>query len=237
MSLTTRSEAGNVEPAILPVRMRSCCLAPDQGQEAASGISVPITISGDARVLPASSAEDGGKGSITAGFRSVLSPTLKLGSHWFVYSALDVHSSKYFTYSTESDENQPVQFELLQAFVGYSTTLSKASLLIKAGQISSAFGLFPIEYDDAKMPLIDAPAMYTSYLPLRPDQLPCGVSDVVRQTYGSEIGYHCGGSGSERYGMSPVTLYGLPASKWRCPSLVSIHVCRSPIVHRPIPTG
>ena len=180
-------------------------------EETVSGISLPITISGAARAVRTSPVENSGESSTGAGLRAVLSPTLRLGPHWFVYSAFDVHSSKYFTYSTGSNENQLVQFQLMQAFVGYSTTVSRASLLIKAGRLSSAFGLFPIEYDDAKMPLINAPPLYTGYLPLRPDQLPCGVKDILAQTYGSEIENHCGGSDRERYGMTPVSLYGLPA--------------------------
>ena len=182
-----------------------------RGQEAESGVSLPITVSGNTRAAWTAPAEDNEGNSTAAGFRAVLSPTLKFGSHWLAYSAIDVHSSKYFYYETGSEENQPVQFELMQAFVGYSATFRKATVLIKAGQLSSAFGLFPVEYDDSKMPFIDAPALYTDYLPIRPDQLPCGVKDVIGQTYGSEIDYHCGGSDEERYGVVPASLYGLPA--------------------------
>src|SRR4051812_21067738 len=148
-----------------------------RGQEAVSGISVPTTISGDARAIRTTSAEHNEESPNAAGFRFVASPTLKLGAHWFAYSAFDVHSLKYFAYQSGEEQDQPVQFQLMQGFVGYAMTLSRASLLIKAGRLSSAFGIFPLEYDDAKMPLIDAPALYTGYLPLRPDQLPCGVKD------------------------------------------------------------
>jgi hypothetical protein len=182
-----------------------------RGQEATSGVSLPITVSGNTRATWEAATEGNEGRSTTAGFRAVLTPTLKLGPHWFAYSALDVHSSKYLSYETGSEESQPVEFNVMQAFVGYSATIPKGTLLIKAGQLSSAFGLFPVEYDDSKMPLIDAPMLYTGYLPIRPDQLPCGVKDVLRQTYGSEIEYHCGGSDEERYGVAPATLYGLPA--------------------------
>lgn len=181
-----------------------------RGQEAVSGISVPITISGDARALWTRPAEPNEENRNAVGFRFVASPTLKLGEHWFAYSAFEVHSSKYFMYQSGKEQDLPVQFQLMQGFVGCSRTFSRTSLLIKAGQLSSAFGIFPLEYDDAKMPLINAPAMYTGYLPLRPDQLPCGVKDIVRQTYGSGIDFGCGGSKSEQYGMSPIGLYGLP---------------------------
>jgi len=196
--------------SLVPLVLLLFCRVAASGQEAASGLSVPATLSGTARAVWAPSGESGEDRTAAAGFRAVLSPTLKLGSHWFAYSALDVHSSKYFPYYSEYDE-QPVQIKLMQAFVGYSAMISGASVLVKAGRLSSAFGLFPIEYDDAKMPLIDAPPLYTNYLPLRPDQMPCGVNDILSQTYGSEVEYGCGGPDVERYGMSPVSLFGLPA--------------------------
>jgi hypothetical protein len=180
-------------------------------QEASFGLSVPITISGDTQYTNGPATEYHGATSATAGFRAVISPTLKLGPHWFVYSALDVHSSSYLPYRMGSDEDQRVQFDTMQAFVGYTTTVSGATLLLEAGQLSSAFGLFPLQYDDAKLPLVKPPPVYTASVPLRPDQLPCGVEDVLRQTYGSNIDYRCGGAATERYGIAPVTLYGLPS--------------------------
>lgn len=98
---------------------------------------------------------------------------------------------------------------MLQALAGFSSTIGKASLLIKAGQLSSAFGSFPLRYDDAKNPLIDQPAGYVTMLPLRPDQVPCGVRDLLHQQYGAGIRHYCGGSKKEGYGLLPATLYGL----------------------------
>jgi hypothetical protein len=180
-------------------------------QEATFGLSVPITISGDTQYTHGPATEYSGATSRTAGFRAVVSPALRLGPHWFVYSALDVHSSSYLPYGVGSDEDQRVQFDTMQAFVGYTTTVSGATLLLEAGQLSSAFGLFPLQYDDAKLPLINPPPVYTASVPLRPDQLPCGVENILRQTYESNIDYKCGGAGTERYGLAPATLYGLPS--------------------------
>ncbi len=180
------------------------------GQEATSGISVPITISGDARYTRGDSSESGERPA-TAGFRALISPTVKLGTHWFFYSAIEAYSSQYFSYEAGPYESHHVDAHVMQAYAGYAAKISRASLLIKAGQLSSAFGLFPLEYDDAKMPLIDAPAPYIANLPLRPDQRPCGVADLLRQDYGSAVNYGCGGSETERYGQTPVTLDGLPS--------------------------
>ncbi len=180
------------------------------GQEAASGISVPITVSGDAAYTRGASSEPG-KDPLTGGFRALLSPSLKLGPHWFLYSAVEAYSPQYFNYPPGPYETRQVSARVTQAFAGYETGISPVSVLIKAGQLSSAFGLFPMEYDDARMPLIDAPASYIANLPLRPDQRPCGVADLLQQDYGNDVAYGCGGSQTDRYGQLPVTLYGLPA--------------------------
>ncbi len=184
-----------------------CICASVAAQETSSGISVPITISGELRQAH----ESGEAASLGPGFRAVLSPSVRFGPHWFIYAALDAHSSSYFPYEVGIDDDRSVHVELMQAFVGYVRSSSKGSILIKAGQISSAFGLFPIDYDDAKMPLVNPPLAYTANLPLRADQLPCGAEDIIRQSYDSGVGYHCGGSNVQRYGLTPVTLYGLPS--------------------------
>lgn len=176
-------------------------------QETSSGLSVPITISGELRQTK----ETGETASVSPGFRAILSPSLRLGPHWFLYAALDAHSSSYFPYETGVEDDRILDVKLMQAFVGYMRSSSRGSLLIKAGQISSAFGRFPIDYDDSKIPLINPPLAYTANLPLRADQLACGVEDIIWQSYDSGVAYHCGGSGVERYGLTPVTLYGLPS--------------------------
>lgn len=175
------------------------------GQEASYGISVPITISGGAGYAngPENSEVDGT-------FRAVLSPTLNLGPHWFAYGALETRSSSYLGYSAPTEDDHPVIFTPMQAYIGYRTEFKGASFLFKAGQLSSAFGLGPLEYDDATMPLIGPPPIYEMTLPLRSDQLPCGVKDLLWQSYGSDVTLHCGGSAAEGYGIMPVTLYGLP---------------------------
>ncbi len=64
---------------------------------------------------------------------------------------------------------------------------------IKVGRLSSAFGAFPLHYDDADNPLLDQPLSYIQTLTLRNDQLPCGVADLLRQNYGY-VSNGCGGA-------------------------------------------
>jgi hypothetical protein len=182
-----------------------------RAQEAGSGISVPATLSGD--VLYGNLQNGYAGRSAAAGFRVSLTPSLRFGDHWFAYSALEVRSTSYLGYNSGPDTNQPVRFNLTQAFVGYSRTIGKASILIKAGQLNSAFGSFPPQYDDAKTSFPNPPPGYVMNLPLRPDQLPCGVRDLLYQRPGADIYFHCGGSWTEAYGMVPVTLYGLPGAE------------------------
>lgn len=177
-----------------------------RSQEANSGFSVPVTIGADARY--SRSSDDGGFG--TAGLRVLLSPSLRLGSHWFVYAALNGQTSSYLPYEIGLETGAAARFTVMQAYLGYRTEFKSASLLIKAGRLASAFGLYPLEYDDAKSPLIEPPPLYTSNLLLRPDQIPCNIADVVSQSYDDDIQFHCGGSNAQRYGLLPVTLYGLP---------------------------
>lgn len=178
-----------------------------QAQEAGSGISIPATISGEARY---GNLQNGyADASASAGFRLVVTPTLRLGSHWFAYSAFDVRSSSYYGYESGPDTDRPVRMSLMQAFLGYNRNIGKASILVKAGRLNSAFGWFATQYDDAKTPFPNPPPSYLTTLPLRPDQLPCGVKDLLWQEPGEEIDFECGGSQSEAYGMVPATIYGL----------------------------
>ena len=99
------------------------------GQEAVSGISLPITISGDARYTNGDSAEAGERAA-TGGFRALVYPALKLGSHWFFYSAIEAHSSSYFSYEVGPYQERDVEARVMQAYAGYATRISRASLLI-----------------------------------------------------------------------------------------------------------
>jgi hypothetical protein len=123
---------------------------------------------------------------------------------------LETRSSSYLGYTGYTEEDQPVNFTPMQAYMGYRGDIKAVSFVFKAGQLSSAFGRGPLEYDDASMPLIGPPPVYVTNLPLRTDQLACGVKDLLWQSYGSGVELHCGGSAGENYGVVPATLYGLP---------------------------
>jgi hypothetical protein len=99
---------------------------------------------------------------VTGAFRATFYPTLKLGEHWFAYGALQAHSTPYF-YEELSSRNHQIRFSVLQAYVGYSRVRDGRSLTVKAGQLTSAFGSFPLRYDDARNWTIDLPQPYGYY--------------------------------------------------------------------------
>ena len=183
---------------------------PLRAQNAPRGIAMPFTVTGGILVTERPQLEDPSASTVRAGFRAVLYPTLKLGPRWFVYSAVQAHSEPFFYYEAYDPELE-AKAEVIQAFLGYSWTAEKKAFNIKLGKLPSAFGAFPLRYDDTANPLLDQPMSYAYRVKLRPDQLPCGVADLLHQReYALDVHHYCGGATEEHYGMIPATLYGLP---------------------------
>src|SRR6202521_4247569 len=180
--------------------------SPLRAQEASVGVAVPITITGG--VFHDSD------GDTSASYRAVFYPTVKLGPKWFVYSAIQVGSPPY-SYPASYDQKGNFQLRALQAFLGRTWTAQKVSVTVKAGQLASAFGSFPLRYDDVANPLIDQPIPYVSVLKPSPGQLPCGVSDLARQWTSGQGGilFGCGGDITKDEPIYPTTLYGLPGAE------------------------
>jgi len=178
-------------------------------QEAESGITLPFTITGEGLYTHRLQSADANASPVTGAFHAAFYPGLKLGAHWFVYSSIHVSSTPFYYYDSYAPDHQ-IETHVVQAFLGYTQNYGATSVVVKAGKLASAFGAFPLHYDDADNPLLDQPLPYAAYLNLRPDQLPCGVADVLGQKYASSANYGCGGSWGAGEGLTPVTLYGLP---------------------------
>jgi len=186
-----------------------CLLAvPALSQDASSGFSLPVTLSGGGMYSERLQVRDSTVSPFTGGMRAMLYPTLKLGEHWFGYAAIQETLAPYFYYDAYNPEHEWLT-NVIQAFAGYSWRTEKVSMMVKAGRLSSAFGSFPLRYDDAANPLLDQPLSYIQSLTLRSNQIPCGVSDLLSQPYGS-VSHFCGGVTGRQRGLTPVTLYGLP---------------------------
>ena len=135
-----------------------CALA----QESNFGIAAPITVTGAALYSHRRQEEDPDASSAAAAFRAVIYPSVKIGPHWFGYAAVQIHSTPFF-YEEAYEPEREVETNVLQAFVGYSWSGEKKSFTVKAGQLSTAFGSFPLRYDDGSNPLLDIPLSYGYY--------------------------------------------------------------------------
>jgi hypothetical protein len=134
-----------------------------KAQEATSGFDLEVTASGEALYSPMLSSAPRNGSAVTGAFRAVLYPTLKLGAHWTVSAAVEAYSRPYF-FQELSQNDHGVEVSLLQAQVSYSRFWENRSLIVRAGQLQSAFGSFLLRYDDAVNPLVDMPMSYGYYL-------------------------------------------------------------------------
>ncbi len=157
-------------------------------QDAQYGVALPFTFSGGFLDTQRAQYDDPTAPRDFGAFRLLAMPEIKLGSHWYGYGALQLRLTPYF-YQDSYEEVRQVKFDTLQAFLGYSRTWNHMAVGVKVGKLSSAFGAFPLHYDDMINPLLDQPLQY-NYLLLQPAQ-----------------------TTSEPYGLTPVTLYGLPAAE------------------------
>ncbi len=184
-------------------------------QEASVGVMVPFTLTGGILRTDGLGNRDANGGDFSPAFRGLFYPSWKLGPTWFTYTAIQVSHSPSSYYGS-SDATSSVQLRVLQGFLGGTWTMHGITAAVKAGQLASAFGSFPLRYDDTVNPLLDQPLSYRSVLRIRPDQLPCGVTDLARQWRNYSGGalpavrLRCGGDRTSSQGMIPITLYGLP---------------------------
>lgn len=140
------------------------------GQEASEGFDLRATLTGEgaySREL-AESPRDGS--SVIGAARLLLYPTLKLNDHWTVTAALQSYTQPFF-YSDFNDTGHRVKTDVLQASINYAQVWDRASLTVRVGELSSAFGSFLLRYDDAVNPLADMPIAYGYYAPVSAEGL------------------------------------------------------------------
>lgn len=131
-------------------------------QEASSGFDLRTTLSQQLSQSPQlqDSPRDGA--SVAPGFRAVLYPTWKLSEHWTVSGAVQIHSRPYF-YEEFDTQGYGVKTDVLQGYLSYSQFWHNGSVVVRLGQLSTAFGSFLLHYDDADNPLIAMPLSYGYY--------------------------------------------------------------------------
>ncbi len=99
---------------------------------------------------------------VTGGFQSILYPTLKLNSHWAANGAIQVRSRPNFAEDFYT-QGYGIRGDVLQANLSYSQFWNHASVVARAGMLSSAFGSFLLRYDPAVNPLPGMPLSYGYY--------------------------------------------------------------------------
>jgi hypothetical protein len=131
-------------------------------QEANSGVDLRATLTAQG-VASEQLTEAPRSGSpMIAGSRSVLYPTIKFNEHWFTTGAWQLVTRPYY-YSELSTTGYSAKGSILQATVNYARVSQKGSILLRAGQMPTAFGSFLLRYDDAENPLVDLPLAYGYY--------------------------------------------------------------------------
>ena len=131
-------------------------------QEASSGLDLRATVT--AQVLASNELTDPPRSGapLAVGARSVVYPTWKISDNWFVTGALQLTTRPYF-FGDFSTVGYGAKGLVLQSSLNYSRLSSKGSVLVRAGELSTAFGSFMLRYDDADNALVDLPIEYGYY--------------------------------------------------------------------------
>lgn len=131
-------------------------------QEARSGFDLEVNLTAEAVFSPQlTSAPRFGSGA-AAGFRAMLYPTWKLSSHWSFVGSVQVLTRPYLLEQFNT-QGSGVRADILQGHLDYSLIGKNSSIVVRAGQLSSAFGSFLLRYDDTVNPLTDMPLSYGYY--------------------------------------------------------------------------
>jgi len=136
-------------------------------QEAASGFDLRATVTGQGVYSRELTEMPRSGDPFLAGARVLLYPTWKLNSHWSVTASLQAYTHPFFETQFQTPGNG-VKTDVLQASLNYSRFWNRASINVRAGQLTSTFGSFLLRYDDAVNPLPGIPEGYGYYAPVSP---------------------------------------------------------------------
>lgn len=138
-----------------------------KAQEASSGFELRTTLSAESFYYPDMTEPPRNGEPVSGGFRAMLYPVWKWNEHWSVEGTVQIHSRPYFFDEFET-QGYGVKGDVMQAHINYAQFWKKASVVVRAGMLSSAFGSFLLRYDDAVNPLIDKPLSYGYYGGINP---------------------------------------------------------------------
>src|SRR5579862_560936 len=124
-------------------------------QEAASGIDLRATVTGQAMYAGSE---------VSPGVRSLWYPTVKLNDQWSLSGVFQVVSRPWDR--DEAGQGYGIRGRLLQLNLAWAHSWKRGSAGIRAGEMLSAFGSFPLRYDDMDNPLTGMPVTYGYYTPV-----------------------------------------------------------------------
>jgi hypothetical protein len=131
-------------------------------QEADSGIDLRATLTAQAVGSSELTEAPRSGAPMAPGAHGIVYPTIKFDQHWYMTGAVQVVTRPYY-YSDLSDAGYGAKGSILQATLNYSRVSAKGSLLVRAGELSTAFGSFLLRYDEADNPLVNVPMEYGYY--------------------------------------------------------------------------
>jgi hypothetical protein len=131
-------------------------------QEASSGLDLRATVTAQAVASNELAATPRSGSPMIVGSRAVVYPTVKINDNWFVTGALQLTTRPYF-YDQLATQGYGAKGVILQATLNYSRVSHKGSVLVRAGEMSTASGSFMLRYDDADNALVDLPISYGYY--------------------------------------------------------------------------
>ena len=135
---------------------------PLSAQEASSGFDLRATLTAQAVASNELTDEPRSWSPMILGGRTLVYPTWKINENWFVSGALQAATRPYF-YSDFSTQGYGAKGTVLQSTLNYSRVGRNGSLVVRVGEMSTAFGFFMLHYDDAENALVDLPIEYGYY--------------------------------------------------------------------------
>jgi hypothetical protein len=131
-------------------------------QQTASGLDMRATLTAQAIASNELTQAPRSGDPMILGSHAIVYPTIKINENWFIVGAVQF-ASRPFYFSELTQPGYGAKGTALQAALYYSHVFKHGSVLVHAGEMSTAFGSFMLRYDDADNALTDIPIEYGYY--------------------------------------------------------------------------
>lgn len=136
-----------------------------RAQEASSGFDLRATLTAQAAASNELTEAPRNGSPTVLGSRVIAYPTFKINNNWWITGALQLTTRPYY-FTDFSTAGYGAKGVVLQSTLNYSRVSSHSSILVRVGEMSTAFGSFVLRYDDADNALADFPIDYGYYGPV-----------------------------------------------------------------------